>query len=206
MLFYSQASAYHIIGRHKRELASQFLKIDEMVEKRRKESVENIAELRRKKDSTFQPKLVSKNGQIGLDVKRDLELQKRWDAAVVDFCSQTFCSFNAASKVDILLKALWPNGKFKVQLKDPRTIARHVMLKANEVREQVYSIISCITGSEGGAAFTTDIWTSRKQDSFMCLTTHNIDQNWDLVMFCPFVRYMDGDRHTAEKSLRLKRM
>ena len=96
--------------------------------------------------------------------------------------------------------------KFKVQLKDPRTIARHVMLKANEVREQVYSIISCITGSEGGAAFTTDIWTSRKQDSFMCLTTHIIDQNWDLVMFCPFVRYMDGDRHTAEKSLRLKRM
>ena len=107
---------YHIIGRHKGDLASQFMKKDELVEKRRQEAADKIAEMRKKRDSGVQPKLVTKNGQIGLYVKRDPELQKRWDEAMVDFCSQTFCSFQAASKVDILLRALWPNGNFKVKL------------------------------------------------------------------------------------------
>ena len=84
-------------------------------------------------------------------------------------CSETFCSFLAASKVDICVRPLWPNEKFKVKKnKHSTTISRHVTSRASEVRELVYSVISSIPGQEddsvGSAGFTTDIWTNRSLD------------------------------------------
>ena len=202
---------YHIACRHKGDLANQFIKQDELVEKRRKETVDKIAEAKRRREiSENQSKLVSKDGKMVLDVRRDPGLQKRWDLAMVEFCSETFCSFLAASKVDILLRALWPNGNFKIKNKHSTTISRHVTSRASEVRELIYSVISSIPGQEddsvGSAGFTTDIWTNRSLDSFMCLTAHLIDKNWVLHRFCPFVKYMNGDRHTAVNiKLRMKK-
>jgi hypothetical protein len=83
-------------AKHEGDFLNKFLKADDKVETKQNEAVEQD---KRRKDTSLQRKLVFKDGKMGLDIKR-------WDEAVVEFCAETFCSFNAASRLDILLRAL----------------------------------------------------------------------------------------------------
>ena len=147
---------------------------------------------KKKRDSVNQPKLTFKNGQLSLNFEHNKAMQERWDSAVVLFISETFTSFNAATKMNILLKAIWPSSRFKVNVRSDKTIAKHVSQK------EMYSIISSIMEDGGGIAFTSDIWSNRTSYSFMSLTSHMITDDMELLHFTPFVSYMDGEKHTGE--------
>ena len=51
-------------------------------------------------------------------------------------------------------------------------------------------------GDIKSVAFTTDIWTSRSQDSYISLTLHFIDKFWHLHRLTPFVKPFP-QRHTG---------
>ena len=58
------------------------------------------------------------------------------------------------------------------------------------------SIITEITPNLKSAAFTSDLWTSRAQDSYISWTFHAIDENWRLHHWTPNVQQFPG-RHTG---------
>ncbi|CAL1389571.1 unnamed protein product [Linum trigynum] len=58
-----------------------------------------------------------------------------------------------------------------------RTMTRDCFGFYGEMKDKLKKFFqSC----EGSVCLTTDAWTSNKQDSFMCLTAHFIDQDWKL--------------------------
>ena len=188
----------HIVSRHKGPLLDKYFETDKKVEKMRTEAAAQLLAAKKKKETTGQPKLSFKNGQLSMSVERDNEMQKRWDQAVVLYTSETFTSFTAATKLDILLRAIWPSGKFKIQVRSDKTVAAHVSKTAEALRSELYPIIGAEAEHGGGAAFTSDIWTNKTRESFMSLTAHRITEDFELLRFCPFVNYMDGKRHTAQ--------
>ena len=173
------------------------------LDKLRKEAAEKIVAAKKKKENLGQPKLSFKGGQLTVNFQRDPEMQARWDRAVVHYLSETFSSFQSASKMGILLNAIWPSGKHKIQVRSDKTIAKHVEETSAELLKNMYAIICSVVadGEGGGVACTSDIWTSRLLASFMSLTIHLITDEMELLKFCPFVNYMDGIKHTGENIL-----
>lgn len=49
-----------------------------------------------------------------------------------------------------------------------------------------------------GASFTSDIWSSRGQHSYLSLTMHFIDQNWKLHRFLIDCRHLEDLSHTGD--------
>jgi len=49
-----------------------------------------------------------------------------------------------------------------------------------------------------GAAFTSDIWSSKGQNSFLSLTMHFVDSNWKLHNLVMAVSHLEDPSHTAE--------
>jgi len=193
----------HLFSKHKGPLLDKFLLTEEKIEKLRVEAAEKIVTAKKKKESINQPKLSfdNKSGKLSLNFEHDKAMQERWDNAVVLFISETFTSFSAASKMNILLKAIWPSSRSKINVRTDRAIAKHVSQEAETLLKEIYSIISSIMEDGGGIAFTSDIWSNRTSDSFMSLTSHMITEDMELVHFTPFVSYMDGNRHTGEAVL-----
>ena len=81
--------------------------------------------------------------------------------------ANTFVSFNCMEKMPIILRALNPNGKVKVVTKDRKTISRHVHQYAEEIRDDIYSIVQFLK-SNGTRNFpmTNDLWTNRNVETF----------------------------------------
>ena len=63
---------------------------------------------------------------LSIENRHDPKYQQRWDEATVLFISKTFVSFNAMSKSDILLKAIWPDSQPKIKAKSNQSISRDV--------------------------------------------------------------------------------
>jgi len=192
----------HLFSKHKGPLLDKFLLTEEKIEKQRVEAAEKIQIAKKKKESFNQPKLnFNKDGKLSVSFEHDKAMQERWDRAVVLFISETFTSFSAASKMNILLKAIWPSSRSKINVRTDKPIANHVSKESEQVQKEIYSIISSIMEDGGGIAFTSDIWSNRTSDSFMSLTCHMITEDMELVHFTPFVSYMEGKRHTGEAVL-----
>ena len=164
----------------------------------RAEAAEKLLAAKKKKETISQSTLSFKNGQLSTSVQKDPEMQRRWDEQVVLFTSETFTSFRASEKLDILLKAIWPGGRSKIQVRAHQTVSTHVAKTAETLREELYPIIGADMDAGGGVAFTSDIWTNKQRESFMSMTAHKITEDFDFWKFCPFVSFMDGKRHTGQ--------
>ena len=94
--------------------------------------------------------------------------------------------------------ALMKTANKRINLKSPQTYSRMVQVKGEEVLDDIASIISTVkkSGDLKSVAFTTDVWTSRAMDPYMCLTIHFIDKNWHLHRWTPFVKPFP-DSHTG---------
>lgn len=160
------------------------------------------AEIKAKKnggDGMKQQKLVSINQQVMVELppEIDKETQARWDEAVMMFCAETMCSFSICEKLVILLKAIWPHGRWKVRVKDRTTISRQITTMAKEYYQDIRDIVYSIKDL-GGLGATSDIWKNKANYSFMCMTMHIITQEWELIKFVPHVTYFGPIRHTGE--------
>ena len=154
-------------------------------------------------DGHTQLKLFSNNNnKIVVDNRLDPRLQSRWDAAVVEFVYEAGVSFEVCQKLDILLHSIWPTGKLRVTVRNARTVSRHVSEKSTSLKVDVYSIIKADSIKTKAFAFTTDLWRSRALDSFMALTCHYINDDFQLVKLVPFIQYFGENRHTG-KNLQL---
>ena len=80
------------------------------------------------------------------------------DEAVVKFLCETGCSFRSCEKLDILLSAIWPNGRFRLKVRSRQTLSRHVSEKSTSLKAEVYSIINSAREETNGIAFTSDMW------------------------------------------------
>jgi len=158
---------------------------------------------RKLSDGHTQLKLFSNNNnKIVVDHRLDPQLQSRWDAAVVEYVYEAGVSFEACQKLDILLRSIWPTGKLRVTVKNARTVARHVSEKSTSLKVDVYSLIKAASVNIKAFAFTTDLWRSRSLDSYMALTCHYINEEFQLVKLVPFIQYFGENRHTG-KNLQL---
>jgi len=111
------------------------------------EQQELILNLRREKaerkkgynDKTVQLKLFSgNNNTLAVNQKLDPQLQSRWDAAVVDFVSESGVSFGACQKLDILLRAIWPTGRLKLKVRNAVTVSRHIDERSIQQKVDLY--------------------------------------------------------------------
>ena len=150
--------------------------------KAKKAELAKALEKSARKEPLKQSKLgANNNNQLQVDIYRDPAAQERWDEAVIDFMSLTYTSFSALEHLDILLKALFPNTKPKVIVRNRKFLSKQVTEKAVETLNKVYSIIQHIMKTTNSFAVTTDLWRSKSMKSFMSLTVHTIDENFNLV-------------------------
>ena len=174
----------------------KFIETEEKKEKLRAEASDKLIKAKKKKEGVNQPKLTfDKSGKLSLNFQHDKAMQERWDKAVVLYISETYISFKAAAKMNILLKAIWPSSRSKINVRSDKTIAKHISEEAEVLRKNIYAIVRSVMEDGGGIAFTTDIWSNQTSDSFMSLTCHTVTEEMALVHFTPFVSYMDGMRH-----------
>lgn len=105
-------------------------------------------------------------------------LSKQLDDAIVDFLAESGVAFRVVGLESFqrLLKVL----NKRVNLKHRTTYSRMVKVKAEEIKQEIISIINTVKGDLTCAAFTTDMWTSAAGDPFMSLTIHFIDRHWRL--------------------------
>ena len=154
---------------------------------------------RKRGDGTMQLKLISNNNNnLTVDNKLDPRLQSRWDAAVVEYVSESGVSFAACQKLDILLRAIWPVGRLRINVRDATTVSRHLNDRSIQLKMDVYSIINASRTNTKAFSFTTDLWKSRANDSYMALTCHYINEDYELVKLVPFVQYFGTNRHTGK--------
>ena len=171
------------------------------------EQQELILNLRREKaerkkgynDKTVQLKLFSgNNNTLAVNQKLDPQLQSRWDAAVVDFVSESGVSFGACQKLDILLRAIWPTGRLKLKVRNAVTVSRHIDERSIQQKVDLYSIINAARTNTKSFSFTTDLWKSRSNDSFMALTCHYVNSDYELIKLVPFIQFFGVNRHTGK--------
>ena len=193
----------HILTKHK-DLAAKFLEQEASVAAKKKSEADGVkAAAAIKKDMFKQTKLVTNNNnELNVDIYRDPAVQERWDLAVIDFMSVTYSSFSAMEHLDILLKALYPNAKFKVKVRSRKVVAKQVTERANDTVNKVFSIIQELKKTNKYFAVTTDLWRSKNMMTFMSLTVHCVDENFRLVKMVPFIKYFENS-HTG-KNLKLK--
>src|SRR6266542_2992991 len=66
------------------------------------------------------------------------------------------------------------------QILDRGTVKNIIMKEFEKKRELIKNIIKNISGK---IFLTTDIWSSLKNESFLKITIHFIDENWNLKHF-----------------------
>ena len=84
----------------------------------------------------------------------------------------------------------------KLTVKHPTTISRKSGEYSRNVSNEVNDIIAAVKLDLYSVGFTTDLWTSRVEDSYISLTTTFIDKNFHMHRYVPFVRFFP-DRHTG---------
>ncbi len=82
----------------------------------------------------------------------------------------------------------------KYQLPTRNTIKNFIIKSFNKRRENIKNYIKNISGK---VALTTDIWTSLKNEGFLGVTLHFIDENWVLRHFTLDIFQFKGS-HTGE--------
>ena len=182
---------------HHESYYSLMMKQHNQVEQLRREKADR--KRKRSGDGTTQLKLCisGNNNQVSVDRRQDPDLQRRWDAAVVAFVAEAGVSFEVCTKLDILLRSIWPNGRLRVKVKNGNTVSSHVSKMSIGLKVDVYSIIHADRDQTKSFAFTTDMWRSRSLDSYMALTCHYINGDFELVKLVPFIQYFGQNHHTG---------
>ena len=136
----------------------------------------------------------------------DAALDKRVTDAVVAFLADTGTAIRVVGTSSF--KNLMKVANRRIKLKSPKTYSRMVKVKAEEIHGEIRDIIKTIkeAGDIKSVAFTTDIWTSRSQDSFMSLTIHFIYQNWHLHSWTPSVKPFPESHTGINISMNLEAM
>ena len=112
-------------------------------------------------------------------------LNEAIDEAVVDFLADSGVAFRVVGLPSF--KNMLNIANRKIKLKHPQTYSRSVKVKAQNIKNDISSIIDATKEDFDCAGFTTDLWTSRSGHPFMSLTVHFIDKDWNLHRFTPFV-------------------
>lgn len=122
-------------------------------------------------------------------------LQRKFDDAVLDFIVEDLRPFNAVSGSGF--KKLISVANPRLTVKDRRTYAKKLPKRLEEVQQRVAENVAVNKGAMLSASFTSDMWTSRANDSFLSLTVHYIDEQFLLrhfILNCePFEGSHDAD-------------
>jgi len=189
----------HLLTKHQGPDSQKFLEQESKNALLRKQ-LSGQKQALKKGDGMKQPHLFTKDGIMKIETIHDDKMQKKFDLACVDFCAETFTSFNAIEKVDIILEAVGRDKKVKTR--SGTTVSTHTTTRADQMKQDVYNIIGSVAANgPGGISMTTDAWTNKALQSFLSLTVHFINDKMEMLSFVPFVQYMDGDRHTGENLL-----
>ena len=78
-------------------------------------------------------------------------------------------------------------------------------LTSYRVRQEVVKLVAAIksklrgrfSGSDMKAAITTDAWTSKGGEGYICLTLHFVDRNWVVQSLCTGLLYVGTEGHGA---------
>ena len=129
----------------------------------------------------------------------DPRTQKEFVDATVNFAVESGIAFNALSGPAFrnVVNVLNKHSRQKVKVLSGHALATHVTNSADELMKEVTAIIRTCRAEMEGVSFTTDIWTSATMESFISLTVHWIDKDWNLHRWTPFVKHFP-DRHTGQ--------
>jgi len=136
------------------------------------------------------------NKQLKVDVKDYGDLQKRYDDGLVRYAAKTFTSFRALEHIDIIVEAIKP-GKGKIKKRGRKFISKHTTTVYERISADIMSILFSAKDYCKSFAFTSDIWSNKRQHSFLSLTVHFITPDMKLVKLVPYVVYFGHNRHTG---------
>ncbi|XP_065662997.1 E3 SUMO-protein ligase ZBED1-like [Hydra vulgaris] len=125
---------------------------------------------------------------------KDNSIQKQFDSAMLDYFCTDLASFSAVEGRGF--KKLFDIANPKLSVHHRTTYSRKLSIRSREVQAGKKSIITEITPNLKSAAFTSDLWTSRAQDSYISWTFHTIDENWRLHHWTLHVQQFPG-RYTG---------
>ena len=112
-------------------------------------------------------------------------LNEAVDEAIVDFLADSGVAFRVVGLDSF--KNLMNIANKRVKVKHPTTYSNKVKVKAQQIKNDIASIIDATKEDFDCVGFTTDLWTSRSGHPYMSLTVHFIDKDWMLHRFTPFV-------------------
>ncbi|XP_065657990.1 uncharacterized protein LOC136082510 [Hydra vulgaris] len=125
---------------------------------------------------------------------KDNSIQKQFDSAMLDYFCTDLASFSVVEGRGF--KKLFDIANPKLSLHHKKTYPKKLSIWSREIQAGMKSIITEITPNLKSAAFTSDRWTSRAQDSYISWTFPTIDENWRLHHWTPHVQQFPG-RHTG---------
>ena len=190
----------HLSRKH-RKVYEKFLVKKAEVEIKRKEIKEGSK--RRLGQDLFkskQSKLSTSDGVLNMKPPPpDPRTQKEFVDATVNFAVESGIAFNALSGPAFrnVVNVLNKHSRQKVKVLSGHALATHVTNSADELMKEVTAIIRTCRAEMEGVSFTTDIWTSATMESFISITVHWIDKDWNLHRWTPFVKHFP-DRHTGQ--------
>ncbi|XP_065664529.1 E3 SUMO-protein ligase ZBED1-like [Hydra vulgaris] len=164
-----------------------------------KKHSQNYFEYSKKTDDSLPPSKKKQQTMVEmLETKskydKDNSIQKQFDSAMLDYFCTNLASFSAVKGRGF--KKWFDIAKPKLTLHHRTTYSRKHLIRSREVQAGMKSIITEITPNLKSAAFTSDLWTSRAQDSYISWTFLTIDENWRLHYWTPHVQQFPC-RHTG---------
>ena len=172
------------LKKHLRKEHGQIWKeVGDETEKRKEEKAndekEMLAKRRKLGIGSFKPENVPRNQPTMKDMVIKLTkvdpsgaIQKKYDEALIEMISSNFLSFNLVESAEYhnLVHCLNPSINLKSRYFYSDMAGRY----AKEIIEEVKKLIEEYT--DASLAITTDIWSSRAQDSYISLTIHFVDK------------------------------
>ena len=120
-------------------------------------------------------------------------VQQQYDQALVELLSCNMLSFNLVDSPEFhkFVNLLDKN----INLKSRYTYSRYTDTCSKDILKEVTKLIKELT--DASVAVTADIWTSRRQDSYLSLTCHFIDKLFRIHRWTPAVALFN-ESHTGE--------
>ena len=109
--------------------------------------------------------------------------------------------FNALKHDHLYVEALLPKSHSKIKNKSVQTISRHTADLADELRRDMLSIILSVLEENKSFSFTSDMYRSRNLYSFIGLTIHFLDKDYNLRKLVLHADYFGARAHKAENIL-----
>ena len=110
--------------------------------------------------------------------KTDKDLNEAIDEAIVDFLADSGVAFQVVGCETF--KNLMKVANRRIKLKHRTNYSKLVKVKADQIRQEISSVITAVKGDLTTVGFTTNMWTSCSGTPFMSLTCHFIDKDWEL--------------------------